>query len=34
MLKRIPQGVLAEFYPRAAATVAAMNAGAKTSAAE
>jgi len=31
MLKRIPHGVLAEFYPRAAATVAAMNAGAKSS---
>jgi len=29
MLKRIPHGVLAEFYPRAAATVAAMSAGAK-----
>lgn len=29
MLKRIPQDILAEFYPRAAATTAAMNAGAK-----
>ncbi len=34
MLKRIPQDILAEFYPRAAATVAAMNAGAKSSTAE
>lgn len=35
MLKRIPQDILAEFYPRAAATIGAMNAGAsapKTSA--
>lgn len=31
MLKRIPQDVLAEFYPRAAATISAMNAGAKSS---
>jgi V-type H+-transporting ATPase subunit B len=29
MLKRIPQDILAEFYPRAAATIGAMNAGAK-----
>lgn len=34
MLKRIPQNILAEFYPRAAATAAAMNAGAKSSSAE
>ncbi len=31
MLKRIPQDILAEFYPRAAATINAMNAGAKSS---
>ena len=30
MLKRIPQGVLAEFYPRAAAAMGAVNAGAKS----
>jgi len=34
MLKRIPQNILAEFYPRAATTAAAMNAGAKSSSAE
>lgn len=34
MLKRIPQGILAEFYPRAAAAVSAMNAGAKPANAE
>jgi V-type H+-transporting ATPase subunit B len=31
MLKRIPQNVLAEFYPRAAAAMGAVNAGAKSS---
>jgi V-type H+-transporting ATPase subunit B len=30
MLKRIPQNVLAEFYPRAAAAMGAVNAGAKS----
>lgn len=34
MLKRIPQDILAEFYPRAANTINAMNAGAKSSAHE
>lgn len=34
MLKRIPQDILAEFYPRAAATTAAMNAGAKPASSE
>lgn len=32
MLKRIPQNILAEYYPRAAAAVSAMNAGAKPAA--
>jgi V-type H+-transporting ATPase subunit B len=31
MLKRIPQGILAEYYPRAAANAAAVNSGAKAS---
>jgi len=31
MLKRIPQGILAEYYPRAAANAAAVNSGAKPS---
>jgi vacuolar-type H+-ATPase subunit B/Vma2 len=34
MLKRIPQAILAEYYPRAAATAAAMSAGAKPANAE